>query len=232
MGEQDSTLAERMATAARELQDQQDPDSTMGSAVSLVLRNVPEADGVGLSLVRRRSKIETPAYTHDFVLTCDRLQNELDEGPCHDAILEGAVVFSKDLSRDERWPTWAPRVAEVAGIRSMLCFRLFTQADTVGGLNIYSRDPRGFGDEAREEGLALAAHISVAVAGALAIGHLQTAVDSRTILGQAVGIVMERYGLDADRAFAVLSRLSQHANRKLSELAKELVTTGKLPSAD
>ncbi len=83
----------------------------------------------------------------------------------------------------------------------------------------------------REEGLAFATHVAVALSGALETESLRTALASRTVIGQATGIVMERFDLAPDLAFGVLSRLSQEKNRKIRDLAEELVRTRKLPTA-
>lgn len=222
-------LAERMAEVARELQDGYDPQHTLDTATQVVLRSI-DCDAVGISLARRRRRIETPASTDALVPRCDRLQNELGEGPCLDAIFEERVIHSPDLERDERWPRWGPRVVEAEGVHSMLCVRLYTEKDTVGGINIYSRTRQAYDEDDRDEAQALAAHIAVAVVAAQRIQQLSTAVDSRTLIGQALGIVMERFDMDADRAFQVLSRISSHSNRKLVDIAHEVVTTRRLPN--
>lgn len=225
----DLSLAERLSAAARDLQAANDPQETMDAAVRLAVANVGGADEAGLSLVRRRKRIETPAYTQDVVLAGDRLQNELAEGPCHNAIWEALVIHSADLSRETRWRKWGPRVSEELGVQSMLCLRLFTNQDTVGGLNLYSRSDHAFTAHDRDDALALAAHISVAVAEVLKIKGLQAALDSRTVIGQAVGMLMERYGIDSDRASGVLQRVSTTTNRKLVSVAEEVVTTRRMP---
>jgi len=222
-------LAERMARAARDLQDQDDPQGTLDRAVQLALDNVRGADAAGLTLVHRRRRLESPAWTSDVVDRADRLQEELGEGPCLDAIFEEQVVHAPDLLDEDRWSRWAPRVAEELDVRSMLCLRLFTHEDTVGALNLYAAEPRAFDAASRDDGLAIAAHVAVAVAAAKKIDQLSTAVQSRTVIGQAIGITMERYDLDADRAFDVLSRISPQTNRRLVDVATELVDTRRLP---
>ncbi len=200
----------------------------MAKVVELAVEMVDHAEHAGITLVQR-GKLGTPAVSHDVVRRVDELQYEHREGPCVDAILEDEVVHSPDIAGDERWPKWGARTAEETGIRSMLCFRLFTLDDTIGALNLYSSRPAAFEREDREIGLALAAHAALAVVAAREIETLHLAVDSRTIIGQAVGILMERFDIDADRAFAVLKRVSQNSNRKVREIAHELVTTRRTP---
>jgi transcriptional regulator with GAF, ATPase, and Fis domain len=217
------SLAERMAAAARDLQDQGDPRQLLEAAVRLAVDNVGGADAAAISVVQRRRQVETFAQTAEYVVKADRLQYELQEGPCLDAVWEERVVHSPDLREERRWPTWAPRVVEEMEVRSMLCFQLFTHEDTVGALNLYAREPQAFDARDRDDGLALAAHIAVATVAAQKIEHLETAVESRTVIGQAVGMLMERFDLGSERAFALLVRISSHANRKLRDIAEDVV---------
>lgn len=222
-------MSERMAAAARRLEDPQDPQTTMETAVQLALSEVEGCDAAALSIVHRRRAIDTPAATHEMARAGDQLQYDTGEGPCLDAVWEERVVHSNDLARDARWPTWGPRVTEETDARSTLCFQLFTDQDRVGALNLYSRDRDGFSPTDRDEGLALAAHISIAVRAAQQISSLVAGLDHRTTIGQAQGIVMERFDLDAAGAFALLARLSQDHNVKLREVADELVRSRNLP---
>ena len=218
-------LIRQLADAARELEGTGDPALTMERAVHLAVQLVRGADEAGISLTRRGRGIETPVTTDEVVDRVDAWQYELREGPCLDAILKQEVVRSRDVGADVRWPTWGPKVARETGVRSMLCFRLFTHEGLVGGLNLYSYAVDGFNDEDVEDGLALAAQAAVAIATARQIAQLQLAVDGRTAIGQAQGILMERFSIDAGQAFAVLARVSQGRNVKLRQIAEELVQT-------
>jgi AmiR/NasT family two-component response regulator len=120
-------------------------------------------------------------------------------------------------------------VVEELGVRSMLCFQLFTDGDSLGALNLYSHRVEGLADDDIAEGLALASHVSVALAAAQEIETLNSAVASRTVIGQAEGILMERFELPPEQAFAVLRRVSQDTNTRLSTVASELVRNRKTP---
>lgn len=221
------TLTERLTRAARELQHASDPNATMEAAVQIAVANIHGCDHAGLSLTRAGG-IETPASTDDVVLAADTLQNALGEGPCLRAAWDEQVVHAADLADDPRWPAWGPRVASELGLRSALCFQLFTEDGSIGALNLYSTRRDAFDEDDVEEGCALAAHIAIAVSSAETREHLTRALDARTMTGQAVGIVMERYQVDAATAFRVLVRTSSHANVKLRIIAQELVETGNL----
>ena len=112
----------------------------------------------------------------------------------------------------------------------MLCLQLFTAEDTLGALNLYSLREDAFDDASRVEALALAAHVAVALAAARQIGQLRVAIETRTVIGQAEGILMERFDLSAGQAFSALVRVSSVTNRKLSAVATELVTTRRVPT--
>lgn len=225
------SLTERMVAAARELERPHDPQETKETAVKLSVSEISGCDAAALSLIHRHQRIDTTAATDEMARTSDQLQYEIGEGPCLDAIWEASTVHSPDLAADERWLSWGPRVAQETTSRSVLCFRLFTHEGTLGALNLYSSRVHGFDATDRDEGLALAAHIALAVSAAHRISSLGAGLDSRTLIGQAQGIVMERFDVDAPRAFALLSRLSQDGNVKLRALAGEVVETRQLPRA-
>jgi GAF domain-containing protein len=159
----------------------------------------------------------------------DQLQYETGEGPCLSAIWEEETVYVPDLAHDPRWLHWGPRLAEKTGLRSSFSVRLFTIKDTLGALNMYSTTAAAFSAVDKAEGVAIAAHIAVAVAAAQNLEQYESALDSRTVIAQACGLVMERYDMDAVRAIALLTRLSTTQNVKLRDIAAELVHTRRLP---
>ena len=224
-----ASVFESIAAAARAMEDESTPSDTMERALSFARELVPSAQDAGISLRRRGGSVETAAATSDVVVLADKLEYELGEGPCLDAIWHAEVVRSNDIGADERWRRWGPRVVEEAGMRSMLCLRLFTHEDRLGALNLYSQQADAFDDADVEHGLAMAAHSAVALSAALQIEHLRLGMDTRTAIGQAQGIMMERFDMDGAHAFAVLTRLSSHSNRKLREIAVEIIETRRLP---
>ncbi|WP_104106432.1 GAF and ANTAR domain-containing protein [Nocardioides sp. 616] len=227
----EGSIADRMAAAARELQDQSDPHATVKSAVELLVRNVEGCNSASISLVYGKKRVETPAASDDLAATGDRLQEELAQGPALDTLWEQDSVYVPDLAADDRWPTWGPRLTEATGARSVLTFRLFTIKDVIGALSMYSTEVDAFDEEDKAEGLALAAHIALAVLAAQKIDQYESALDSRTLIGQACGVVMERYGVDAVSAFSLLTRLSSTQNVKIRFIAAELLRTRELPTA-
>lgn len=226
-----SDLSAQLAGVARALLAEDDVQQTLDKAVAMATDVVRGCDHAGVSLVRRSQGIDTRAATHSIVRRGDEMQYEFDEGPCLDAIWKDGTVLSRDLTTDPRWPSWGSRTVEELGVRSMLCFQLFTHENTLGALNLYSEHVDAFDADDCTAGLALAAHVAVALAAAEEIGHLGSAITNRTTIGQAEGILMERFDVNAQQAFAVLRRISQQRNVKLHEVARELVETRRTPGA-
>lgn len=227
------TATQRLAGAARDLLGHQSGD-VYRAAGELALANVAGATAAGLSLVRRGrgrdggSRIEIRGATSEAVKVVGRLQDETGEGPCLEAVWEEPVVHSRDLADEPRFPVWARRVVEETGLRSALSIRLFTHDDTLGALCVYSTEPRAFDASSIEDASALAAHVAVAIADAENIAHLKTALDTRALVGQATGILIERYQMTAASAFSLLTRVASAEEVKVRALAAELVETGRL----
>ena len=220
---------EQLASAARSMQSQDGAERTLERCVAIATELFEGCRYAAVSVVHRNAPIDTAAASDPRVRRGDELQYELQEGPCLDAIWHEETVHSPDLRADERWPTWGPQVSDELGIRGMLSFQLFTDQNSLGALNLYSTTVGPFDAEDVEAGLLLAAETAVALAQARAMTQLHTAALNRTVIGQAQGILMERYKLDAQAAFAVLRRISQANNVKLHRVASEFVETRSLP---
>jgi hypothetical protein len=201
---------------------------------------VPAADMVSITLREEDGSCYTPAETDVEAAALDRRQYEIGEGPCLEAADPGGPAFahSGDLAAESAWPSFAREAAE-HGLASVLSTALITApAPTpfTAALNIYSRQHDAFGQGARDTAFVLATYASLALAavyrGAAAdrvlrrseenAANLRKALDTRTVIGQATGILMTRRGLSADEAFEVLSRASQNHNIKLAQLAELL----------
>jgi len=110
----------------------------------------------------------------------------------------------------------------------MLCFQLFAHEDTLGALDLLAREKAAFTDDSEHIGLLLASHAAIAVADAQKLEHAAIALANRDIIGQAKGILMERFKMTADQAIDVLAKVSQDTNRKLHAVAEDLAGTGTL----
>ncbi len=224
-------LSEVMSRTARRLQQEHgDVESTLQAITDSAITVVPNVEACSISYVIERRKIEPRAWTSELPKTIDALQERLGQGPCLDAVWEEQVVRVNDVAADQRWPRFA-KYASREGVGAMLCYQLLVEGGQLGGLNLYARTPGAFDDESQEIGLMLASHAAVALAGAEHEEDLRIGMGSRDLIGQAKGILMERYQLTADQAFGVLRRVSQETNRKLADIAAELTDTRAVPTA-
>ena len=139
----DGFAEERFAAAVRAMQEEAGPRPSLERAVAVATHLIDGCDHAAVSLVHRSKRIDTPAFTSEVGLRGDLLQYEL-QGACLDAIWHHETVHSPDLMLESRWPVWAPRVVRELGVRSMLCFQLFTDKDSLGALNLYAESPNTF----------------------------------------------------------------------------------------
>jgi GAF domain-containing protein len=224
---------ERFALAARELHSAPNETELLRLAVDLAVRIVGGGDHAGISVVRGR-ELSTPVASDNVVRRGDSLQYQLGEGPCLDAVRSQETVISRNLGEEARWPEWTPRATSVLGVKAMMALWLSTSvnpdgAESYGALNLYSDSLDPFGPNEYATAQTLAALISVALATHREIRGRGIAMTSRTIIGQAEGILMEKLGIDADQAFAYLRRVSQSENRKLIMICHEIVNTRRHP---
>jgi transcriptional regulator with GAF, ATPase, and Fis domain len=223
----DTDYAAEFAQLALQLHNEPDVEHTVQRVVDGGLRAV-NCDMASVMLVHGGSSAEIGAATNPLAQEADQLQMEVGEGPCLAAIRGAArsVVIQDPAGADVAAMGTHGRRTRPAQ-RSQR--RLRTSSSTVGALNLYGRDADRFDldDEAIAHILAL--HASIAVASAQQQASLSQAIDARKQVGQAQGILMERFGLDAGQAFAVLRRYSQNNNVKLREVAQRLISTRRLP---
>lgn len=215
------------ARLALDLSSREDVFETLEKVLDFAVSSLG-ADYAGVLLRHSKDRLETAATTDPLVKTLDQVQMDVGEGPDIALIRDLVAVTVSDTRDDDRWPLWARQVSE-SGIRSMLGVRIYTHEGTIGSLNAYSRRTEAFDLEDQEVAHVLARHAGVALRSRLKIDNLDRALGSRKLVGIAQGILMERFKLDGDQAFAVLLRYSQDRNVKLRVVAETLATTGELP---
>jgi GAF domain-containing protein len=218
-------LAEELSALARDLDQQDDPDSMLAAIVAAAVAMIPGVEEGSISVVFGRRRVTSEAPTGELPLQVDAIQEETQQGPCLDAAYEQQTVRVDNLATEGRWPLFARR-ASAAGAGSMLSLQLYVEGDNLGALNLYARTPDAFTDESEQVGLLFAAHAAIAYAGIRKETQLAEALVRRDVIGQAKGILMERYKISGERAFLVLTRVSQSSNRKLYDVADELVRRG------
>jgi transcriptional regulator with GAF, ATPase, and Fis domain len=223
-------LAAQLSAFARDVQQQNDLNTTLVGIVQAAVSLIPGCDEGSISVVHARRQIRSQAASGELPRLVDALQEQTGQGPCLDAIYTQQTVQVPDMASEPRWPEFAARAAQ-AGAGSMLSFQLYVQGDTLGSLNLYGRRAGAFGEESEHTGVLFAAHAAVAFDAARTKSGLTRSVATRQAIGQAQGILMERHRLTADQAFALLIRTSQHANVKLRDLAEQVVVSGDLTPA-
>lgn len=220
----------RLAEAARAMSGTRHPADTLERIAAMAVDLIDSCDVAGVCVLRP-GRNDTCAHTHASVQVMDDLQHDLAEGPSMDRPATADVVAVDDLTRDAPWPRWANEVVGRTGVRSYLGFRLFVEDDSIGMLNLYAYEPHAFDHEDQLDGLVAAAHASVALSATVRHDQMHTALTSRQLIGEATGILRERFALTSDQAFAVLKRLSSQQNIKLFVVAQHVVETGTLPSS-
>jgi len=222
-------LAGQLAQLARLLESEDDVDATLDAIVHGAVGTVPGAGHASISVIKRRREVQTRAATDQLPRAVDSAQYEAGQGPCLDSLFEQETVRVADMATEQRWPDFGTRAAEL-GVGSMLSVQLYVDGDDLGALNLIGEQPDAFDDDAEHVALLFASHAAVAMAGVQKQEQLRSAMQTRDLIGQAKGILVERFRLTGEQAFRLLVRVSQTTNRKVPDIAEELVLSGQLPS--
>ena len=221
-------LSEGIAELSRLLVNEEALDDTLQRVADLACSNVRGADVAGVTLLRD-GKPTTAVFTDPTSPEVDSAQYETGVGPCLDAFRHQQVFRIDSTEDDEQWPPFSQAALE-HGIRSTISLPLGVRGNGIGALNLYSKQPAAFSDEEERIGMMFATQASVALANAQLYDsayrmtqQLQEALTSRAVIDQAKGMLMAQHGVGADEAFNILRTTSQRENRKLRELAQELV---------
>ena len=230
-------LAAQFVGLSRELYSVPPESGVIGVLERVVRRAasiVPTAAMVSVTLREADGTFHTPAETDPVATRADGIQYETGEGPCVEATSSSGTGFtaSPDLAHDERYPRFGPRVVDL-GLTAVCSTGMFPGGDPprLGALNYYFRSPEGFAEVDQDAMLVLASYAAVALRAARGIEveklrtvQLTEALQSRDVIGQAKGILMERRGADADQAFDILRRASQDLNIKIRDIAQTIAS--------
>ncbi|WP_282700714.1 GAF and ANTAR domain-containing protein [Streptomyces sp. CC219B] len=218
-----------MAQLARDLLSQDSVQETLDEIAQAAVRLVAGCDAAGILAVRKGRAV-TLSSCGNLVEASDRLQGELNEGPCFDLARRSKDAQSErvfriaDMTQPQAgWPRFAA-AARGLGIGSMTGVLLYTHDEDFGALNLYARRPGAFDQDIETAAWLLASHAAVALADARTIDQLEDAMKTRHAIGEAMGILMERHKLSEDEAFNVLRRISQQHNVKLRDIAQRVRT--------
>jgi hypothetical protein len=231
--DQVDVLVLALRRAARDLVSERsisDLEHALSQIVATAVDTVPGVDAGGISMTEN-GHITSRSPTNDDVRKLDDTQARLHQGPCISAIEsppDDGVVLAQDLTRPpdtDRWPHFAPQ-AVAHGYQSILSTQLSPDGGTRAALNLYSRTANTFDESARITAGLFGLQAALLLYGANHARHLGQALESRDLIGQAKGILMERFHVTGEQAFRMLASSSQHTNIKLVEVARWLTQTG------
>lgn len=218
-------LAVRMAEMARAVASPRSLDDVLAGVTAAAMELIPGVDAAGVLLIGNEGTFQTlPAAGIDIAHKLHELQMGFDDGPCVKEALEDVVVRIDDFREETRWPAYAPACVEI-GILSGMVFQLYTATRRAGTLNLFSFRTHVWTAEAETFGAVLAAHATAAILASQQEAQLETALSTRDRIGQAKGIIMERFDVDDLRAFDMLRQLSQDTNVKLVDIARRVIDT-------
>lgn len=189
-------------------------------------RHVPGAQEASITVSGRRNEVSVPSVTNEWAKALDDIQQRHLEGPCLEAAWTRKTITVDDLETDQRWPGYRADALTQTPVRSVLSLPMFHRETGMGALNLYATVPRAFSDSSRQVAAAYATLGALAWAAAARETQFREALDSRDAIGQAKGILMERYDLTDEAAFNTLVALSQEMNVPVRDIAHRLIDDG------
>ncbi|MEJ2863659.1 GAF and ANTAR domain-containing protein [Actinomycetospora flava] len=225
----DEQLVKSLRSAAEQLTENRsirDLETTVTKLMHAAVATIPGVAGGGISRTEQGT-VRSSHATDAGIYELDQLQSELGQGPCITAADDppvAGVVTANDLAGADadRWPLFAPRCVE-AGFRSLMSVQLSLQGRRRSALNLYSHEVDVFDASAELTGGLFGIQAATLLHGAEHAADLGKALESRDVIGQAKGILMERFTVDDDEAFQMLVNSSQDTNMKLVDVAHWLV---------
>jgi hypothetical protein len=225
-------LADFYADVAAQLAAVDSRTGAFAALSTLAVECVSGAEHAGITRLRDR-RLSTAGASSELPAQVDQLQYELDDGPCLDALSEGAVFRTGNLAGDTRWPVFGRLAAERTGVQSMLAVRVYAEEDPDerASLNMYSLQPDAFTDTDIVVATLLASHGALALLAASArerANNLQIALSTNREIGIAIGVLMNQHKITREQAFDLLRMASQNTHRKIADVAHDVADTGEL----
>jgi hypothetical protein len=215
------SIADAMAQVASLAGSATGVEDTLPLVTYAACANLPGVDFASVTIRHPDGRLETFAPTHELTVQADKLQYAYREGPCYEAVVDQKPVVSADLARDPRWPRFGADAA-LLGFSSLFALEIYNNDQSRGALNLYSRERDAFQGE--HDLVRLFGYYAAGILGyAAEVDQLHRALETRGEIGRAVGIIMERFGLNEQRAFEFLIRVSQTGNVKLRTVAHSIV---------
>lgn len=218
-------LRQTMAELTQKIARPTEIGAILQSVTATAVELMAGVDSADVLLISGPDLFRSIAATSQLAIDLDGMQQRFREGPCLDAAVGHSVILCNDLREDSRWPRFA-KSAIAAGVHAMLSFQLYTHNGRMGALNLFGLTPDVFTAEAEALGAMLATHVANAFIAEDKELQFKSALNSRDTIGQAKGMIMERFGVDAVRAFDLLTRHSQDSNTRVADVAAEMVARG------
>ncbi|HEY8300796.1 MAG TPA: GAF and ANTAR domain-containing protein [Jatrophihabitans sp.] len=212
---------------ARSLHARPDLSSTLRAVLVAALEALPGYDAGGVNLYVH-GRFEPQQVLGSAPPVLDQLQQRIGTGPCIDASREQETVVVTDMAQERRWGPYV-ELALSLDVHAMLCLPLWIDDDRLGSLSLYGSRPREVDDRTRAVAALVATHASIAIAASRRADNLILGMAGRDLIGQAKGILMERYRITADAAFELIRSASMATQLKVQAVAGHLVDTGELP---
>jgi len=219
----DREIGAALSEAVRTVGKSTSVEEMLETIVNTAQLSLPGFEHVGISTIDKRGNIETRAQTGELVKQLDDLQYGLGEGPCVDTLRTADLVEVPRIRHDQRWPRYVPAAVEL-GLKSQFAVKLYLdEQGTLGGLNIYSTSSEEIDDEVPVLAELFATHAALALGKVRELTNLNAALQSRELIGKALGLIMATHQLDEKGAFGYLARISSTSNVKMRDLAARLL---------
>lgn len=218
-------LRRTMSEITQQFSHPTDVTTTLCRVTTAAVELIDGVDYADVLLISSPDDFESVAATSELAIDLDDVQQRFNEGPCLDAAVNDSVTACNDLRADTRWPRFA-KSAVAAGVHSMLSYRLYTHDSRAGALNLFGRNPDAFTAECETLGAMLATQAAIALIADDKQLQFNSALASRDVIGQAKGMIIERFDIDGLQAFELLRKLSQQSNTRLVKIAAQLVARG------
>jgi hypothetical protein len=200
-----------------------DIDAALGEITAAAVHALDAAEYAGITVATRDGAVRTASSVGPYPSLLDDIQQCHRDGPCLSAAWEHHMVRIPDLRVETRWPGYCRDALARTPVKTVMSFQLFADHRTMGALNFYAERPYVFDDEAVELGWMLATDTALAWNLLRRDQQFRSALGTRDLIGQAKGLIMERFGVDAVQAFDLLRQLSQDSNTPVAEVAQRLV---------
>jgi hypothetical protein len=227
----DSGMLLQAAQLVADIQQRSSSDTgaLLRELIEAAAGSVPGAQYAGITVTKQHCPNETAAATHRYPALLDIVQDRCQQGPCLSAAAQQDRVRVDDLRTDVRWPLYREEALRQTPIRSILSFGMFGDGNTTAALNFYAEPINAFDDGSVNLGMMFATHAALLWNMVRRDQQFRTALVSRDIIGQAKGMLMERFNIDAAEAFRLLTRLSQESNIRVAQLAQQVVAGDHAP---